>query len=180
MYSYFKNVDEQNAAGHLDAGCNVAKAQEITAEACDVELRTVQRILLVKETGNSKTGWNLISDTNKATTPGDNGFEGQWYEVERSFYLMEMFSSCTSLSIKAKPSGALKVTIKNINRLALESPDLSPCDFDLNPQLKKSLRGKRFANREDILGYGQTGDLVAHKSRGHTHDQVVATLPVDL
>ncbi|XP_069689308.1 apolipoprotein D [Periplaneta americana] len=51
-------------------------------------------------------------------------FEGQWYEVERSFYLMEMFSSCTSLSIKAKPSGALKVTIKNINRLT-GSPSVS-------------------------------------------------------
>lgn len=31
------------------------------------------------------------------------------------------------------------------------SPDLSPCDFDLIPKLKTPLRGKRFANREDIL-----------------------------
>ncbi|KAJ4431520.1 hypothetical protein ANN_20118 [Periplaneta americana] len=31
------------------------------------------------------------------------------------------------------------------------SPDLSPCDFDLIPQLKKLLCGKWFANREDIL-----------------------------
>ena len=31
------------------------------------------------------------------------------------------------------------------------SPDLSPCDFDLNPKLKTPLRGKRFANREEIL-----------------------------
>ncbi|KAJ4446310.1 hypothetical protein ANN_13005 [Periplaneta americana] len=31
------------------------------------------------------------------------------------------------------------------------SPDLSPCDFDLILQLKKPLRVKRFANREDIL-----------------------------
>ncbi|KAJ4448690.1 hypothetical protein ANN_00080 [Periplaneta americana] len=51
VYNYFKNVDELNAAGHLDAGCNVANAQETTAEACGVGLRTVQRILLVKETG---------------------------------------------------------------------------------------------------------------------------------
>ncbi|KAJ4431461.1 hypothetical protein ANN_20059 [Periplaneta americana] len=31
------------------------------------------------------------------------------------------------------------------------SPDLSPYDFDLIPQLKKPLNGKRFANREDII-----------------------------
>ncbi|KAJ4450898.1 hypothetical protein ANN_02331 [Periplaneta americana] len=31
------------------------------------------------------------------------------------------------------------------------SPDLSPCYFNLIPQLKKPLRGKQFANREDIL-----------------------------
>ncbi|KAJ4428232.1 hypothetical protein ANN_24249 [Periplaneta americana] len=51
VYYYFKNVDEQNAAGHLDAGCNVANMQETTVEACDVGLRTVQRILLAKERG---------------------------------------------------------------------------------------------------------------------------------
>lgn len=51
VYNYFKNVNEQNAAGHLDAGSNVANMQETTAEACGVGLRTVQRILLVKERG---------------------------------------------------------------------------------------------------------------------------------
>jgi apolipoprotein D and lipocalin family protein len=45
-------------------------------------------------------------------------FEGNWYEVERSFYFMEMFASCTALSFTAKPSGILKVTVKNINRLS--------------------------------------------------------------
>ncbi|KAJ4445971.1 hypothetical protein ANN_12657 [Periplaneta americana] len=51
VYNYLKNVDEQNAAGHPDADCNVANAQETTAEACGVGLRNVQRILLVKEIG---------------------------------------------------------------------------------------------------------------------------------
>ncbi|KAJ4430069.1 hypothetical protein ANN_22278 [Periplaneta americana] len=60
VYNYFKNVDEQNAAGHLDAGCNVANAQETTAEACGVGLRTVQRILLVKERVQKRQ----ISDSN--------------------------------------------------------------------------------------------------------------------
>ncbi|KAJ4429684.1 hypothetical protein ANN_21885 [Periplaneta americana] len=49
VYNYFKNVDEQNAAGHLEAGCNVANAQETSVEACGVGLRNVQRILLVKK-----------------------------------------------------------------------------------------------------------------------------------
>ena len=31
------------------------------------------------------------------------------------------------------------------------SPDLSPYDHDLNHKLKQLLRGKLFANREDIL-----------------------------
>jgi histone-lysine N-methyltransferase SETMAR len=31
------------------------------------------------------------------------------------------------------------------------SPDLSPCDFDLIPKVKKPLRGKRFANKQDIF-----------------------------
>ncbi|KAJ4451173.1 hypothetical protein ANN_02615 [Periplaneta americana] len=37
VYNCFKNVEEQNAAGHLDAGCNVANVQETTAEACGVD-----------------------------------------------------------------------------------------------------------------------------------------------
>ncbi|KAJ4432647.1 hypothetical protein ANN_21270 [Periplaneta americana] len=45
------HVDGQNAAGHLDADCNVANAKETTAEECVVGLRTVQGILLVKEGG---------------------------------------------------------------------------------------------------------------------------------
>jgi hypothetical protein len=31
------------------------------------------------------------------------------------------------------------------------SPDLSPCDYDLNPHLRQPLHGKWFANRENIL-----------------------------
>ncbi|KAJ4435526.1 hypothetical protein ANN_18142 [Periplaneta americana] len=62
VYNYFKNVNEQNTAGHLDAGCNVANAQEMTAEACGVGLRTVQRILLVKKTGMAhQQTWLLIA-----------------------------------------------------------------------------------------------------------------------
>ncbi|KAJ9595514.1 hypothetical protein L9F63_013279 [Diploptera punctata] len=49
---------------------------------------------------------------------------GQWYEVERSFYLMEMFSTCTSLLFTPKPSGTVKVTIKTIGRLT-GSPSVS-------------------------------------------------------
>lgn len=45
-------------------------------------------------------------------------FEGKWYEVERSFYMMEMFASCTSLNFTATPSGTLKVIVKHINRLS--------------------------------------------------------------
>ena len=30
------------------------------------------------------------------------------------------------------------------------SPDLSPCDYDLIPKLKASLRGHRFRTRDDI------------------------------
>ncbi|PSN44494.1 Apolipoprotein D [Blattella germanica] len=51
-------------------------------------------------------------------------FEGQWYEVERSFYLMEMFSTCTSLTFSTKPSGSMKVTVKSIGRLT-GSPSVS-------------------------------------------------------
>nr|CAD7411269.1 unnamed protein product [Timema poppensis] len=44
-------------------------------------------------------------------------FEGKWYEVERSFYLLEIASSCTSLSFTgAKNPGQLKVTVKTVNR----------------------------------------------------------------
>ncbi|XP_046981306.1 apolipoprotein D-like [Schistocerca americana] len=44
-------------------------------------------------------------------------FEGKWYEVERSFYLYEIISSCTSIYFSPKPSGNVKVAIKTVNRL---------------------------------------------------------------
>ncbi|KAJ4451812.1 hypothetical protein ANN_03286 [Periplaneta americana] len=49
------------------------------------------------------------------------------------------------------------------------SPDLSPCDLDLIPQMKKPLRG-RFANREDILTAFRRE--VVHTDESHTADGI--------
>ncbi|XP_066998174.2 apolipoprotein D [Anabrus simplex] len=43
-------------------------------------------------------------------------FGGKWYEVERSFYLYEIASSCTSIFFNVKPSGNIKVAVKTVNR----------------------------------------------------------------
>lgn len=50
------------------------------------------------------------------------------------------------------------------------SPDLSPCDFDLIPKVKKPLRGKRFANKQDILTAFRRE--VAHISESHAADGI--------
>ncbi|KAJ4446571.1 hypothetical protein ANN_13268 [Periplaneta americana] len=50
------------------------------------------------------------------------------------------------------------------------SSDLSPCDFDLIPLLKKPLRWKRFANREDILTAFRRE--VVHIDESHTADGI--------
>ena len=42
---------------------------------------------------------------------------------------------------------------------------LSPCDYDLIPKVKKPLRGKRFANKQDILAAFQRE--VSHVSDTH-------------
>ncbi|CAH2074672.1 unnamed protein product, partial [Iphiclides podalirius] len=41
---------------------------------------------------------------------------GTWYEVERSFYLMEMSASCTQLDVGINERGHLLITINTINR----------------------------------------------------------------
>jgi histone-lysine N-methyltransferase SETMAR len=50
------------------------------------------------------------------------------------------------------------------------SPDLSPCDFDLIPKVKKPLRGKRFADKQDILTAFRRD--VAHISESHAADSI--------
>ncbi|CAK1582206.1 unnamed protein product [Parnassius mnemosyne] len=41
---------------------------------------------------------------------------GKWYEVERSFYLMEMSASCTELDVDLNERGYLLITINTTNR----------------------------------------------------------------
>ncbi|XP_026313969.1 apolipoprotein D-like [Hyposmocoma kahamanoa] len=42
--------------------------------------------------------------------------EGTWYEVERSFYLMEISASCTELEVILNERGYLLITVNTINR----------------------------------------------------------------
>ncbi|KAK7790274.1 hypothetical protein R5R35_012640 [Gryllus longicercus] len=51
-------------------------------------------------------------------------FGGKWYEVERSFYLYEIASSCTSLFFNVKKSGNIKVAVKSVNKWT-GSPSIS-------------------------------------------------------
>ncbi|KAJ2952495.1 hypothetical protein O0L34_g6813 [Tuta absoluta] len=41
---------------------------------------------------------------------------GTWYEVERSFYLMELSASCTELQVQLSERGYLLITVNTINR----------------------------------------------------------------
>ncbi|XP_059061791.1 apolipoprotein D-like [Achroia grisella] len=41
---------------------------------------------------------------------------GTWYEVERSFYLMELSASCTELNVTLNDRGYLVITINTVNR----------------------------------------------------------------
>lgn len=43
-------------------------------------------------------------------------FLGQWYEVERSFYLMELTASCTTINLTENAKGQVDVYIKTIGR----------------------------------------------------------------
>lgn len=45
-----------------------------------------------------------------------NRMTGTWYEVERSFYLMEMAASCTELNVTLNDRGYLLITVGTINR----------------------------------------------------------------
>ncbi|KAI5719487.1 hypothetical protein M8J76_010925 [Diaphorina citri] len=44
-------------------------------------------------------------------------FEGQWFEVERSFYVPELAAACTSFNFTVKNDGSFKVLIKTKNRM---------------------------------------------------------------
>ncbi|KAI5696965.1 hypothetical protein M8J75_003046 [Diaphorina citri] len=44
-------------------------------------------------------------------------FEGQWFEVERSFYVLELAAACTSFNFTVKNDGSFKVLIKTKNRI---------------------------------------------------------------
>ncbi|XP_049866849.1 apolipoprotein D-like [Pectinophora gossypiella] len=41
---------------------------------------------------------------------------GTWYEVERSFYLMEISASCTELQVALNDRGYLLITVNTLNR----------------------------------------------------------------
>lgn len=45
-------------------------------------------------------------------------FEGQWYEVEKTFYMMEVTASCTSFNFTLNPDGtSFKVHVGTKNRM---------------------------------------------------------------
>lgn len=41
---------------------------------------------------------------------------GTWYEVERSFHLMEITASCTELDVMLNERGYLIITVNTVNR----------------------------------------------------------------
>ncbi|KAF2900655.1 hypothetical protein ILUMI_05534 [Ignelater luminosus] len=43
-------------------------------------------------------------------------FAGHWYEIERSFYLMELTVSCTTLDLTENAKGQLEVDVKTLSR----------------------------------------------------------------
>ncbi len=52
----------------------------------------------------------------------------------------------------------VRVTIEVLTKYGWEilphpaySPDMSPCDYDLNPKLKESMRGTRFGNTQELI-----------------------------
>ncbi|XP_060810792.1 apolipoprotein D isoform X2 [Amyelois transitella] len=46
---------------------------------------------------------------------------GTWFEVERSFYIMELSASCTELNLAIDERGYLLITINTVNRLGSPS-----------------------------------------------------------
>ncbi|CAH0394002.1 unnamed protein product [Bemisia tabaci] len=57
----------------------------------------------------------LPAFVSKCSRHGD--FKGVWYEVERSFYVFEITSMCTTFNFTSKPDGNLRVLIKTVSRL---------------------------------------------------------------
>ncbi|GFX86897.1 uncharacterized protein TNCV_2124441 [Trichonephila clavipes] len=58
-----------------------------------------------------------------------------------------------------------KVSVrKNWSKYPPYSPDISPCDFDLIPKTKETIRGRRFATRENIA------NAVRQQVTRFTHD----------
>jgi len=43
-------------------------------------------------------------------------FQGEWFEVERSFYVLELVTGCTTLNFTARPDNVFRVAIKTANR----------------------------------------------------------------
>lgn len=43
-------------------------------------------------------------------------FQGQWYETERSFYMLEIPTSCTTLKFTVRPDGIFSVLMKAANK----------------------------------------------------------------
>lgn len=44
-------------------------------------------------------------------------FTGHWYEIERSFYVMELISSCVSVDLEQNRPGQLDVYVKSRSRV---------------------------------------------------------------
>ena len=59
--------------------------------------------------------------------------------------------------------------IKQEQRSCIKIAVLSPCDYDLIPKVKKSLRGKRFANKQDILTAFLSHVSDTHEANGIQH-----------
>jgi hypothetical protein len=69
----------------------------------------------------------------------------------------EAFDTVTIMHVRAMHHAAETVTnvyrhwVWEVLQDPLYSPDFSPCDCNMIPQLNQPLHGKQFANREDIL-----------------------------
>lgn len=41
---------------------------------------------------------------------------GKWFEIERSFYLMEIATSCTELDVAVSERGHMLIVVNTLNR----------------------------------------------------------------